>query len=51
MRFMKAFDVFGSEKKLDLAAETEKPVEDKHGLMNEKCILPFLKIVTARLGY
>jgi hypothetical protein len=44
-------DGFGLEKKLGLGPETEKSVEDKHGLMNETCMLPLLKIVTAGMRY
>jgi hypothetical protein len=39
------------EKKLGLAAETEKRVVGKHLLMKVKLMLPFSKIVTARMVY
>ena len=51
MLFMKALMVFVKKKKLDFGAETGKSVEDRHGLMNEKLMLPFLEIVTVGMRY
>ena len=44
-------DVPGLEKTLAPATQMEKTVDDKHGLMNETCMLLLLKIVTVGMGY